>query len=108
MRIHVEIDGQGSGVLIAIGYFWVGANIKHALHVYYIGIDKMDKIIVATFRVKYSLWETFGQLVERLKKQGILGPEESRGSIIQEFIAVYVVDEAKRMEYSTKQDLEGE
>jgi len=58
----------------------------------------MSKFNVVTFKAKPALWKDYGELVEALKELGVLKTEESRATLINDFITCFVIENKKRLE----------
>lgn len=64
-----------------------------------------EKLIPIAIKFTPTLWEKYGDLVERLKRAGFLEKGESRSSLIKDFVAMFLVIEEARLKELTK-DLE--
>jgi len=64
-----------------------------------------EKLIPIAIKFTPTLWKKYGDLVERLKRAGLLEKSESRSSLIKDYIAMFIVAEEARLKEFSK-DLE--
>ena len=50
----------------------------------------MGKLKVVTFRTNPTLWRKFGEVIEGLKKAGLLKSNESKATILNLFMDSYI------------------
>jgi len=57
----------------------------------------MTTLKVVTFKTNPALWKDYGELVEALKEFGALKPEESRATLINDYITCFIIENKKTL-----------